>query len=855
MNFLKKKPTDNKIFTILLILMLSLSSALLFLPAANAHVPAWSIPTTAFINVAPNPVGVGQTATIVVWIDKNPPTATLTGGDRWQNMMINITNPQGVTTSYPPMTSDPTGGTYLQFAPDQTGNYTIVFYWPGQKLSLTNPLNGEAGSSSVNVNDTYMASTSKTFVLTVQNTPISAIPEYPLPGEYWTRPIEGQNTNWYTVASNWLSGSKNPKYVQPDGVAPNSAHVMWTKPINDGGVVGGSTVGTSGMAFYSGMSYNARFANSIIMDGRLYYELPLQNSPTGGGYLCVDLRTGQQIWYQTASQIGTVPSFGQYYDFESPNQHGVIPNGLLWTSNFAKAIDPLTGTNVYNLTNVPSGFDATGSQGEILRYQLNIAAHWIAQWNSSRVTTAPTTGTIGTGTISANTSSCYDWNVTLPSAIPTGTSVVGAIVGDMLLGSSSLTSFSGWGTPDPYTFWAISIKPGPTLGNLLWIQNYTAPPNNATRNLQAIDPVNRVFITLDKESFLFTGFSLDTGAQLWQTVKYPSMSDYEFFEQVFTKTSITTAYGRLYASAWSGILYCWDTKTGNLLFTYGDGGAGNSTNSGVETVYGNYPTFLMAIADGKVYLGPGEHSPNSPLWKGGLIRCVDAYTGKEIWTLMGWFGYTGRAAAVEADGYFAYVNLYDNQIYSIGKGPSSTTVEAPQLAVTEGNNVVIRGTVMDIAAGTTQTQQAARFPNGVPAVSDASMSDYMAYVYMQKPIPTNTKGVEVTLDALDPNGNFIHIGNSTSDATGLYSYMWTTPNVPGQYTIVATFHDTASYWGSYSETSMAVQSAASASPTPTSNQPSNDAIMQTITMDILAVGAAIIIVIALATILLYKKKT
>jgi hypothetical protein len=85
--------------------------------------------------------------------------------------------------------------------------------------------------------------------------------------------------------------------------------------------------------------------------------------------------------------------------------------------------------------------------------------------------------------------------------------------------------------------------------------------------------------------------------------------------------------------------------------------------------------------------------------------------------------------------------------------------------------------------------------------------------------------------------------------------MWTTPNVPGQYTIVATFHDTASYWGSYSETSMAVQSAASASPTPTSNQPSNDAIMQTITMDILAVGAAIIIVIALATILLYKKKT
>ena len=853
MNFLKTKPIDSKIFTILLILMLSLSSALLLLPAANAHVPSWSIPTTAFINVAPNPIGVGQTATVVIWIDKNPPTATLTGGDRWQNMKVTMTMPNGTTVDYPPMTSDPTGGTYLQFTPDVIGNFSFVFTWPGQKLSLVNPLSGEAGSSSVYVNDTYVASTSKTFVLTVQNEAIASIPQYPLPTEYWTRPIEGQNDQWYRVASNWLSGSKNPKYVQPDGIAPNAPHIMWTKPVNDGGVVGGSTVGTPGMAFYSGMSYNARFANSIIMDGRLYYELPLQNSPNGGGYISVDLRTGQQIWYQTAAQIGTVPSFGQYYDFESPNQHGVIPNGLLWTTNFAKAIDPLTGVNVYNLTNVPSGFDATGPQGEILRYQLNIAAHWIAQWNSSRVTTAPTTGTIGTGTISANTSSCYDWNVTLPSAIPTGTSIVGAIVNDMLLGSSSLTSFSGWGTPDPYTFWAISIKPGPTRGTLLWIQNYTAPPNNATRNLQAIDPVNRVFITLDKESFLFTGFSLDTGQQLWQTIKYPSMSDYEFFEQVFTKTSITTAYGRLYASAWSGILYCWDTKTGNLLFTYGNGGAGNSTNSGLETVYGNYPTFLMAIADGKVYLGPGEHSPNSPLWKGGLIRAVDAYTGKEVWTLPGWFGYTGRAAAVETDGYFAYINLYDNQIYAIGKGPSATTVDAPQLAVTAGDSVVIRGTVTDISAGTKQAAQAANFPNGVPAVSDASMSDWMTYVYMQKPMPTNTVGVQVSLDALDPNGNFIHLGNATSDTTGLYSYMWTTPNVPGKYTIVATFSGTESYWGSYTETSMGVTEAAT-TPVPTNAQLSFDSVTQSVQTTVILVGIAIIIAVAIATVLLLRKK-
>ena len=42
---------------------------------------------------------------------------------------------------------------------------------------------------------------SETF--TVQQEPLQTI-NYPLPTEYWTRPIEGQNTNWYTIASNWL---------------------------------------------------------------------------------------------------------------------------------------------------------------------------------------------------------------------------------------------------------------------------------------------------------------------------------------------------------------------------------------------------------------------------------------------------------------------------------------------------------------------------------------------------------------------------------------------------------------------------------------------------------------------------
>jgi len=41
-------------------LIISMGASTILLPAANGHTPSWNIPTFAFINVAPNPVGVGQ---------------------------------------------------------------------------------------------------------------------------------------------------------------------------------------------------------------------------------------------------------------------------------------------------------------------------------------------------------------------------------------------------------------------------------------------------------------------------------------------------------------------------------------------------------------------------------------------------------------------------------------------------------------------------------------------------------------------------------------------------------------------------------------------------------------------------
>ena len=52
---------------------------------------------------------------------------------------------------------------------------------------------------------------------------------------------------------------------------------------------------------------------------------------------------------------------------------------------------------------------------------------------------------------------------------------------------------------------------------------------------------------------------------------------------------------------------------------------------------------------------------------------------------------------------------------------------------------------------------------GTPAISDAWMTPWMEYLYMDQPYPTNATGVPVSIDAVDPNGNYVHIGNATSD--------------------------------------------------------------------------------------------
>jgi hypothetical protein len=221
-----------------------------------------------------------------------------------------------------------------------------------------------------------------------------------------------------------------------------------------------------------------------------------------------------------------------------------------------------------------------------------------------------------------------------------------------------------------------------------------------------------------------------------------------------------------------------------------------------------------------------------------------------IWNEHGWWQFPAFS-----DGYMVALNGYDNTIYSFGKGPSSTTVQTPLVGVTQGQGFTIQGTVMDVSAGASQPTIKANYPSGLPAISDTDQSAWMEYVYQQQPFPSNATGVPVSIDAIDPNGNLVHLGSTHSDSSGLYSFQVNPSMVsagPGTYTVIATFEGSNSYWPSNSESSFTLNPAPTVAPT---SAPQTNLATTTDIMTYMAAGViAIIIAIAIVGILLLRKR-
>jgi hypothetical protein len=877
------KFSKNKALAMAIVIILASSIVATLLPIVNAHDPKWEIPTYAYITVAPNPVGVDQQVTVFLFLTNYFYSSQFTNDYRFHNYKLTITSPSGqVTETTFAKIVDTTSAQGTTFTPTEVGTYTLNFTYPGQTITAA-----DQPAGSLYVNDTFLASSAST-TLTVQEDPIpQAITSYPLPSEYWTRPIYGENTDWWSISSNWLGltapnyggwtatgadaagGAYNGMAVYPgDAVGSQTSHVMWTKPLQSGGVVGGNNTAILGQTYFDGSAYLIRYNNPIILDGMLYYSEPLGFSNTGYGMMglssgqgptvCVDLRTGEEIW----SRID-VPalSMGLTVNVQTQNQHGVSPPILIAMSGTTwMGYDADTGNWLFNVTNVPSypsgsfavqtnAARVMGPDGEYLNYIFTNLGNstnpnwYLAQWNSSRVFIDSSSYQVSfTGIKDGSIKARYDWNVSSGYSASTLT-VVGAKYKDGILAYSGKLPSNGenqnFATPSqtPYTYYFINLNPAKgTVGSVLWSKTLNPPANNYTVVQGGIDWDTRVFLQSYKEATKWVAYSLTDGSLQWTGEPQAAFDYYGSTSAGVLSGQI--AYGKLYSSGMGGILYCYDMKTGSILWTYGNGGAGNSTNSGFAWPYGNIPTFIQAIGNNVVYLITSEHTWVSPIYKDGLARAINATDGSEIWTISSVTMEFGKTSYAMADGFNTWFNGYDNQIYVVGRGPSATTVSASPKVQNQGSSVIIEGTVTDISSGTTQDEQSARFPNGVPVASDTCMTDWMGYVYQQKPIPSAGTGVSVSLSVVDANGNYRSIGTATTDLSGAYSYQWT-PDIPGKYIVYASFAGTNAYWPSSSQTSFAVDAIA---PTPTQSP----SVIATSNDPMYFVGSTIAIIIAIA---------
>jgi outer membrane protein assembly factor BamB len=381
--------------------------------------------------------------------------------------------------------------------------------------------------------------------------------------------------------------------------------------------------------------------------------------------------------------------------------------------------------------------------------------------------------------------------------------------------------------------WCLSLERGQE-GTLLWNRTFTPPSSagNTSVAMGSVVPEDGVFLFEDNIRRVRWGYSLDTMELLWgpSDPEHP-MNFYGMGEHIYDGKILSWGYG--------GELVAYDIKTGKVLWTF------VAEQEGFESPYGNYPIGIGCIADGKIYAGSVEHSPGQPLWRGSYIRCIDANTGDELWKtslfgveLIG--GSSGTDFAI-GDGYLIALNNYDNQLYCFGKGPSATTVTAGPKVTTLGSSVVIEGTVTDECAGAKQLVEEGK-QTIVAAIADEDQGDWMEYLYMQQEIPMNAKGVEVTLDAIDPNGNYVHIDKVRSDMSGMFSCKWT-PEHEGKYTVIATFEGSKAYYSSYAEASFGVDPAP-APAGPIEPEPTEPTEAPFITTEIAILLAAVIVAVA-----------
>jgi FOG: WD40-like repeat len=796
--FIKNRKTFYSVLSLLLLTFALLAS----FPTLMAD-DAYHHTTYIHAIAAPNPQLVGASVYITFIIDNVPPSVYPSSAPRyfwWSGVSLAITYPDGSVKNVTDLQTSYAGAGTYTFTPTQAGNYSVIASFAGETIP-SGPSAGIIYSPSI--------STAATFTVTSDASQITPLISYPLPTEYWTFPIESENQHWYSFAGGWLAGKYVDASVQsvwnPYTDGPYSAHVLWSREWTIGGLVGGKNLDQQ-YQFGRWPGGSDQYFSPYISNGIMYVNLPQYFVNSNGaaqpaGFEAIDLKTNQVLWKQTAYNNSLSYLQLLYYG------HSTTATGtteLLWdtASTTWRTFDPLTGNLLQTITGAASGGKVTfGPNGELMIYYINPNG-WLACWNSTyfeesveqiagvtfnQIYDPNVIYVIPQG--AWNFSLGYMWNITVPK-IPGLGFTAGTLPNDMLICSASVAATNTSApmntlitfsikptdyTPAPYNIQglgALQSTTGSQSAKVLWgPQNMTIFPDSGmgfSDRVEAAgytDDGTPVFVIYPHQTLSMDVYNALTGQKICSTEPFSNAF------AVFTGASnnIQIADNRIFAGGYDGTMSCFNITTGKLIWSYYVGNAGENTAYGSWPIEGSYSNY--AIGGHVVYMGANEHSPNDPTWLGGQIWAVNDTDGTLLWKIDSVQDET-QPLAVYAN-QAIYLNFYDGKIYDIGKGPSATTVAAPQASIIKGQSLTITGTVMDKSVGTTQAEQAGRFPNGLPAISDASMNDWMNYVYMQKPKPTNATGVPVTLSVIDSNGNYRTIGDVTTDINGFFSYQYT----------------------------------------------------------------------------------
>jgi hypothetical protein len=836
-----------------IVLLMASTIAMLTVPNVAAEDPGTSGPppagvtydtvtVTPHLSFRPNPVGVGQEFIVNIWT-----TPATHAARHHPNYTVVITKPDG-TVDVVTMESYPADATaWFPYIADQEGVWQLQFIFPGTFFPGGTLTGGFMGTRTT-VNPTYYKAVSTGVQnLTVQHDIVYSWPEDYMPTDYWTRPVHVENRQWWTIAGNWPATGYNghvegwdemypgcnpswytaylPDRLIPWVEAPDSCHILWKRQDALAGLIGGQAgvYGTSGEPG----------APSVIYAGRVYdsYTKPGLGSSTAGStmFRCYDLRTGEVYWEYPCGTTGSgffvstlIPNLIEYNAPTQSEVEGAEAAGT-WSVNLIRIQgsqlykwNPWTGAMTANISISPlSGgtFYRQPTKRDELPLVLTVqrigSTYWLINWTTS-----------GTGALASRIQSNTSYAL---SSLPTMCdfeSGYGAAVG-----SISLDTVYVGETITGYNLWT---------GEKIWNQTINEGMYSAY-----CDVADHGKIATLTNAGHYVCFDLVTGKKLWTS----DTMDYPWSSAGFGGYTAFSAYGLIIREAYDGV-YGFNWTTGKMEWHYVAPAA-----SAYETPYidGNGTTVMPfysfgvggIIADGKFFTWNYEHTESWPVTRGWSLHAIDVFTGEGVWNLTGCS--TPRAIA---DGYLIATGWADGYTYIIGKGKSATTVTAPDTEIPLGQAIVIKGTVMDLSPAQPNT----------PCVSDVSMKTQMDYLHMQLPIGgiwgTDTMtGVEVSLTALDSNGNWENIGTVTSNAYyGTFSCTWTPP-IEGDYTIVATFAGTASYSSSGASTAIAVGPAVSPYPTPIPPETPVDYMPM-----MYAILACVIVAIILSLVALFRKR-